>query len=439
MPELALMMGIVLLAGLLAKDRWTPRPVCLPGLPSPIFDADRPPALLDDPIRAIRFGGPFGGRDRKEEKDEPPSTPWRLPGGLRDYDPYGDEEASGQVRVLPPEPPGDEAAADRLPITDDETEGAQRGAELVTPDRQIDEPIAVTEPLPDEGGFGDLLPSAGSERLERWGELLQQQQNYYAEAVATLGDQTVKLSEYLEEQRVNMQRMMERLESQLRPLKDYVALEENNLEKLLGQMERQPSGLVSGAFEDYIEAQRERTDQGKREIGAHYQPFREYFAEQQNLVETLLSKFDDEFKRLSTTLTDQRKLMDRIQEGFGDTEYVTALDYLTERQRAWLNFSRSPTAQPAEIYSRLGEIYRAFTEAHKDARGVLDHLFALSNGADERLAEYVRPDTAGPGRRAQRPPAADALPPAVADDTVPEGEGRESTGRRSARRSSPPQ
>ena len=438
MLEFALIMGIALLASLLAKGRWTPIPAYLPGSQSPFFGVNRPSALVDDPNRAIRFGGPFGRRDRKDEKDEPQPNPWRLPGGLRDYEPYGDEDASGQVRVLPPEPPGDEAAADRLPIMDDETEGAGRGAELVTPDRQIDQPTAAAQP-PDEAGFGDLLPSAGSERLERWGELLQQQQEYYAEAVTTLRDQTVKLSEYLEEQRVNMQRMMERLESQLRPLKDYVALEENNLEKLLGQMERQPSGLVSGAFEDYIEAQRERTDQGKREIGAHYQPFQEYFAEQQNLVETLLSKFDDEFKRLSTTLTDQRKLMDRIQEGFGDTEYITALDYLTARQRAWLDFSRSPTAQPAEIYSRLGEIYRAFTEAHKDARGVLDHLFALSNGADERLAEYVRPDSTGPGRRAAGPPAADALPPAVADDTAPESEGRKTTGRRAARRSSPPQ
>lgn len=430
-----------------------------------------------------RLGGLFG-RGRNED-EEPARTPWTPPPGVRPVE----EEEPGGVRVLPPDDgtsgfPGITSPPAR-PEPDPatrffETQPENRGFGLPEPQRY--EPVirpfgsdyaqqaqaAPASPPPpppsQEPAFGsafsdtfvapragqdeddlavpeEYLPSAESDRLERWLSLMAEQAKYYQEAGELLGRESNGLLTYLQQQRANMQRLLLRLEEQIKPLKQYLATEQANLDRVQEQMASQPAGLVSNRFAEYFRLEQERIEKGREEIEARYLPFREYFAEQQHLVETLLGRFDEDFRKLGQTLAEQKKLLDRIQGGFSDEQFSTGVEFLVERQRSWVDFSRGQGEDAAQVYERLALINDAFASVAK-GNTHLERLLTVAREGDGRLAEYVPPvSTVLPAEpepeprrrfepRPETPPAPPArpAPDAAAGDAAEEDEEPDASG-----------
>ena len=223
--------------------------------------------------------------------------------------------------------------------------------------------------------------------------------------------ETAPLVELLLKQRGTMETVLENLDERLRPLREYAAGEEANLASLEERLTGGGAEFLARSFADYIGSQRQRVDETRQRIEHQRQPFIRFQQDQRDIVETALTRFDDDIEQLEKLLAEQRTVMTRMLDAMRSDAFHAAKDFLAEREDAMGAVAAGKITDPAAI----GEALRAARNRLGDASDKhVSTVLQATDAADRRL---IAASPTGTAPRTLRSVKKEPGPAAEAEDS----------------------
>jgi len=239
--------------------------------------------------------------------------------------------------------------------------------------------VASTRPAP---ASAPETQEVATQRLRRLADYFLAQGDLLEQMRQQVEIETAPLVELLLKQRGTMETVLENLDDRLRPLREYAAGEEANLASLEERLTGGGAEFLARSFADYIGSQRQRVEETRQRIEHQRQPFIRFQQDQRDMVETALTRFDDDVDQLEKLLAEQRTVMTRMLDAMRSDAFHAAKDFLAEREDAMGAVAAGKITDPAAI----GEALRAARNRLGDASDKhVASVLQATDAADRRL------------------------------------------------------
>lgn len=352
---------------------------------------------------------PFGGgvyTSLPARVDPPPTSPQRADAATSAGD--------GGMRFGSRTRDADERPENNLTTTAPAVAPASTMTEMVE-EEVAERPTRADVPLQPPPGSMHMQsePAAASERLRRVATYFSNERQLIEEMATQIESETLPLAELLAHQASTMQLILSNLEERLRPLNEYADHEEANLSSLEDRIDSDGMEFIQRSFAEYVEGQRRRIDETRRQIDEQRDPFLDFRDDQRESVEIALSRFDEDFDALEQNLHEQRRVMMRILEGMRSDSFSSVLDFLAARQETLLAAAERGVTDPQTIAADLQELQKKVDIVPGQEQ--LRPLLETATESDRRLLSAA----AAAGSQSL-PGMTDALPgDALASDGLP--------------------